>query len=97
MKKIINIFLVIVFLTQILPVQQVNECVFGNPLSKAIPQDIDDAAKENFKSEGKSEFLVSIYEVITQYCTNFSQSITYMYVIFPHNHSADVHTPPPNS
>ncbi|MBC7651926.1 MAG: hypothetical protein H7101_09260 [Deinococcales bacterium] len=96
MKKIINIFLIIVFLTQILPVQQISEFVFGNPLTKAVPQDIGDAAKENFKSEGKSEFLASIYEAITQHYTNFSQSITDMYVIFPLNHSTDVHTPPPN-
>ena len=84
------------FVTQILPVKQVSKFVFGNPLTEAIPQDIDDAAKEDFKSEGKSEFLASIYEGITQYYTNFSQSITDMYVIFPHNHSTDVYTPPPN-
>lgn len=96
-KKIINILLVLVFLTQMLPVQQVSELVFGSQLTETIPQDdMDDAAKENFKSANKNEFLASTYEGITQYYTYFSQSITDMHVIFPHNHSADIHTPPPN-
>ena len=95
-KKIINIFLVIVFLTQILPVRQVGKLVFGNELTKAATQDIDDAVKENFKGDNKSEFLASIYEGIPQYYTKFSQSITDINVIFPHNHSTDINTPPPN-
>ncbi len=95
-KKIINIFLVIVFLTQILPVQQVSELIFGSQLTKAATQDIDDTIKENFKGDSKSEFLASIYEGITQYYTMFSQSITEVNVIFPHNHSTDIPTPPPN-
>ena len=95
-EKNINIFLVIVFLTQILPVQQISEIVFGNQLNKAATQDIDNAVKENFKGDNKCEFLARIHEGIKQYFTMFSQSITKINIIFPYNHSTDILTPPPN-
>ena len=96
-KKIFNIVLIVVFLTQILPVQQVSQLFFDTELTETLPaDDIDDTAKENFKSTGKSEFLANAYEGVTQYYTQLSQPITEMHVIFPHNHSTAIHTPPPN-
>lgn len=96
-KKIINIVLIMVFLTQILPVRQVSQLVFGSQLTETIQQDdIDDAAKEIFKNANKSEFLANAYEGVTQYYTQLSQPITDLQVIFPHNHSTAIHTPPPN-
>lgn len=45
-KKIINILLIIVFATQILPIQQVGSLLFGNQLTEEVPHAIDDVAKD---------------------------------------------------
>ncbi len=95
-KKIINILLIIVFATQILPIQQVGSLLFGNQLTEEVPHAIDDVAKDGSKAEGKSEFLVTTFEAISPYFITISTSVKDMSVLFPHNHSTDIHTPPPN-
>ena len=95
-KKIINIFLIIVFATQILPIQQVGSLLFGNQLTEEVPHAIDDFVKDGSKCEGKCEFVIDFYETIMPHFTTVSLLIKDLCVIFPHNHSTDIHTPPPN-
>ena len=95
-KKIINIFLIIVFAIQILPIQQIGGLLFGNQITEEVPHNIDDVAKDGYKVEGKGEFLATAFEAISPYFTTISISVKDMSVLFPHNHSTDIHTPPPN-
>ena len=95
-KILINIFLIIVFAIQILPVQQVGRLLFGNQLTEEVPHALDDFAKDGCKCEGKSEFVIDFCETIAPHFTTVSILMKDLCVVFPHNHSTDIHTPPPN-
>lgn len=96
-KKVINIFILLLFATQILPIKQVGGLLFGNQIAEDVIQDVDDAAKDGCKIDYKSEFIEQ------PSCT----SLTFIYsmylfllddlsIVFPHNHSTDIYSPPPN-
>lgn len=95
-KQFINIFLVLVFVIQILPIQQVGSLLFGYQLTEEVPHAFDDCAKDGCKCEGQSEFVIDFCETITPHFTIISVLMKDLSVVFPHNHSTDIHTPPPN-
>lgn len=98
-KKLINIFVLVVFTIQVLPVKQVGSLLFGNQITEEIVQDVDDAdelAKDGCKTESKSVFINSQFACITQFFTSSSLLLKEISIVFPHNHSTDIYSPPPN-
>ena len=95
-KKLINIFLLLTFAVQMLPVQQIGSMLFGNQLTEEVPHALDDFSKDECKSEGKSEFLETSFASIEPHFTIVSIVLKELSVTFPHNHSTDIYSPPPN-
>jgi hypothetical protein len=94
-KKVINIFILLVFATQILPIKQVGSLLFGNQITEDVIQDIDDVAKDGLK--GKSDFTEANVSWPTAFAIQHLFTLTELSVIFPHNHSTDIYSPPPNA
>lgn len=99
-KKFINIFVLLVFTMQVLPVKQVGSLLFGNQIIEDIIQDvddIDDLAKDACKIVSKSDFISAQFACITPFFTASSLILKEILIVFPHNHSTDIYSPPPNS
>jgi len=97
LKKLVNIFLILVLALQVLPVKQMGRMLFGNQWTEEMPHDADDIEKDMAKkAEGKSEFLLPTIESHTVVFTNACAYTHQLDCILPHNHSGDIHTPPPN-
>jgi len=94
-KKVVSIFILLLFATQILPIKEVGGLLFGSQITEDVIQDVDDVAKDAFKS--KSDFA----EVNTNRPDFFTLKtvslLSEFSVIFPHNHSIDIYSPPPNA
>ncbi|MDI9364544.1 MAG: hypothetical protein QM541_06315 [Flavobacterium sp.] len=99
-KKLINIFVLLVFAIQIVPVKQVGGLLFGNQITEDIIQDVDgvdDLAKDGCKIENKSEFITLQFAYNTHIFTSSLFTLKEVLIVFPHNHSTDIYSPPPNS
>ncbi len=94
-KKVINIFILLLFATQILPIKQVGGLLFGNQITEDVIQDVDDVAKDELKS--KSDFTEANASWPTFFTMQRLCSLAELSVIFPHNHSTDIYSPPPNA
>lgn len=98
-KKFINIFVLLVFAMQILPVKQVGNLLFGNQITEDVIQDVDDVddlAKDGCKIESKSEFITPQFACFTPLFTSSLLVLKEILIVFPHNHSTDIYSPPPN-
>ena len=77
------------------PMEQVGKILYNNQITEELPHSAD--AEVVKKSHGGSEFLFATadaslcYESIT-ICMTLSDGK----IRFPHNHSKDIHNPPPN-
>lgn len=94
-KKVINIFILLLFATQILPIKQVGSLLFGNQITEDVMLDTDDVAKDGLKS--KSDFTEANISWPTAFAMQHLFTLTELSVIFPHNHSTDIYSPPPNA
>lgn len=98
-KKFINVFVLLVFAMQVLPVKQVGSLLFGNQITEDVIQDtddVDDLAKDICKIESKSEFISPQFVCVTPFLTSSLLILKEMSIVFPHNHSTDIYSPPPN-
>ncbi len=95
-KKLINIFLLLFFSVQILPMQPAGNLLFGKQLTEDVPNATDDIAKDGCKAEGKSEFAGVTFESMVPHFTDIVVLRKNVFFSLPHNHSADITNPPPN-
>ena len=96
MKKLVAIICLMVLCTQVLPVQQMGALLFGNQLNEETNQHSDSGKEDVSKHEIKSDYCVShVY-----HNENILSAVIAEYLhcesLLPLNHSAEIHTPPPN-
>lgn len=94
-KKIIAFFCLITLSTQMLPVKEIGAVLFGNQINEEIPHSMD------VGKDSPCKFLIKGDSFINQIAANlFLSGNISEYVHFasllPHNHAAEIHTPPPN-
>lgn len=95
-KKIINIFLILILAVQVLPVQQMGAAIFNNVFTEEIPHSLDIEKGAIKKVSGKSEFIDWSYpQTAVVYIIAQHQS-TFNIVALPHNFSNEILVPPPN-
>jgi hypothetical protein len=94
-KQLINIFLVLVLATQMLPVEQMGKLLFSNQITEELPHSADTEVVK--KASTSNEFLAPNAEgLFAKLGFVFSSATSDSKVNFPHNHSKDIHNPPPN-
>jgi hypothetical protein len=94
-KKIIALFCLMILSTQILPVKAIGAVLFGNQVNEEILHSMD------ANKDAPCKLLIKGDSFIHQIAANIFLSGTISeYVHFasllPHNHAAEIHTPPPN-
>lgn len=95
-KKAINIFILLLFATQILPIKQVGGLLFGNQITEDVMQDVDGVAKDSCKIDYKSEFIEPNCTSLIFIYSLYLFTLDDLSIVFPHNHSTDIYSPPPN-
>jgi hypothetical protein len=98
-KRILNIFLLLVFAIQLLPLQQIGRMLYSNQLTEEMP----DAVDYNLGKEvGKrilnfNEYLQPHMELIQHPMIDRGQVHCITHDDIPNNYAADIHVPPPNT
>jgi hypothetical protein len=94
--RFLNIFLILVLLTQVLPVKQMGELLFNNQLNEEINysdsgcKEINKSIESSIELEEALHFALILASSATQLnYSNFQDCI-------PSNHVFDVNVPPPN-
>lgn len=96
LKRLINIFLIVVLSVQILPVKEMGRALFNNIFNEEIPHSVDFEKDCCKKMLGKSEFidwasepmLVSSFILLPQPLVKDAA--------IPNNHPNEILVPPPN-
>jgi hypothetical protein len=93
-KKIINIFFLLVFTTQILPVKQVGRILFQSSLIEELPEKPPSKSAAGFEDDYKHflslhAFSNSIFRNNIPHYIHFSETL-------PDLMAGDLHTPPPD-
>ncbi|MCX6204839.1 MAG: hypothetical protein NTZ19_01130 [Bacteroidetes bacterium] len=90
-KRIVVIFLLLVFTVQNLPLQQLIQTWANGQFTEELPH--DDAPE---KAKAKSYFVLgSLFEILPESTKTISGSIIVSNQI-PLNHTSEIHVPPPN-
>jgi hypothetical protein len=95
-KKIINIFLILVLCTQMLPVKQIGAALYSNLFNEEMPHSLDvddDCAK---KIGGKSEFIYYSHPLLLALPIMAETFFIKEHQDLPHNHTLEILVPPPN-
>jgi hypothetical protein len=96
LKKLINIFLILVFAIQLLPVQQMGKALFNNQFTEEIPHSLDTSPDNPSKSLTKSAFLHWDSPYANRTFTYILTKKPALLVTIPVNHSFEILVPPPN-
>lgn len=95
-KRIINIFLVLILSVQILPIQQMGKLLFTNTFTEEIPHSLDTGPEQAKQNESKSDFIympeISHLRLID--ISTLKRPV--VSVAIPQNHTTEIHVPPPN-
>ena len=94
-KKIYTLFLLLVLLIQMLPVQQMGSLLFSNQLTEELPHP-EDPDKDFAKKEFKSDYLSTTSASFISAYIDFSYNHRFMADVIPQNYSGEIHVPPPN-
>ncbi len=96
-KKLVNLFLIAVLLTQVLPIQQIGQALFNNQFTEEVSTDIDTAPEGIKKISSTSEYLsfssisaIKFFKLLRNYNSTF-------FTKKPTQIVAEVLVPPPNS
>ena len=95
-KRLINIFLILVLSVQMLPIQQMGRALFSNMFTEEIPHSLDVEKDFCKKMQGKSEFIDWVNEPIINYSIVVRLQPVFNDAVIPHNHSIEILVPPPN-
>jgi hypothetical protein len=97
-RRILNIFLLLVFAIQLLPLQQIGRMLYSNQLTEEVPDTVDyDFGKQVGKRMiNFNEYLEPHYELIHHHFTSEDQAFIITHDAIPPNYAADIHVPPPN-
>lgn len=97
LKKLINIFLILVLAIQILPVQQMGAALMNNQFTEEIPHTLDTSSSDQAKKlMAKSDFLNWDSPVTNQIFVYISFNKPPLRVNIPVNHAFEILVPPPN-
>lgn len=95
-KKLINIFLVLVLATQMLPVEQMGKILSTNQITEELPHSTDtEVVKKavninDFLGPSADQFSFKAAQIVLSNLNDVKVSL-------PLNHSKDIHNPPPNA
>jgi hypothetical protein len=95
-RRLLNIFLILVLLIQVLPIKQLGEQLFNNQWSEEVNAS-DCACKEMGKSSDSTlDFEVGFYNSFTQIAVTTPSNFINFQDIIPAHHAFEVPVPPPN-
>jgi hypothetical protein len=96
-KKLVNIFLILVLAIQILPVQQMGAALMNNQFTEEIPHSLDTSTIDYAKKQlGKSDFIDWTSTIAHQFVVNIITLKPAVSVNIPVNHAFEILVPPPN-
>ena len=94
-KKIINIFFIMVFMTQVLPVKQVGRILFQASMVEELPEKTPTKSSAGLEDDYKH--FLSLHTYNNSFFTNNIQSpYIHFSEILPGLMAGDIHTPPPD-
>ena len=97
--RIISLFLSLLLLIQILPVQQIGKALGQNQWTEELPHGDECPAKAGDALHFNNPFLPphNFIELNSAYFVNISLAYILISERIPHNHSTEIETPPPDS
>lgn len=96
MKKVINIFLLLLVTVQMLPVKEIGEALFNNAFTEEIAHSISVDDIGGGKSFTKSFYLCADFSPKNIYQILISNSNIFFQDTVPQNYSTEILVPPPN-
>jgi hypothetical protein len=95
LKKIIALVCLLVLATQMLPVKEIGSMLFGNQINEELPHSLDIGKETPGKLIFKSDSFINQPAENIFLASNISEYVHFASLL-PHNHAAEIHTPPPN-
>ncbi|MBG9375773.1 hypothetical protein I5907_05975 [Panacibacter sp. DH6] len=95
LKKVIALFCLLMLASQMLPVKEIGAVLFGNQLNEEIPHSLDIGKDVPCKLLLKGDsFLHQISD--NDFLSGSIGEYVHFTSLLPHNHAAEIPTPPPN-
>ncbi|NCT93293.1 MAG: hypothetical protein GXC72_02615 [Chitinophagaceae bacterium] len=94
-KRIVNIFLILVMAIQTLPIKEMGRMLFANQFTEEIPHTID-GAPDSKQTPVKSDFLSTAAPTLSLDVTTLPFTHPVTSDAIPQNHTGDILVPPPN-
>ena len=94
-KKIISLFFLLLFMTQVLPLKQVGQLIAGASMTEELP---DSGASKSIAKYPDAKWFATEDDANCKYGLNNNSQTIYIHFseTLPHRFASDVQTPPPD-